>query len=64
MVYGLCTTQYFITYLCGRDLRILEAEQLNLRTDADVLVTRQIKIRRLAKTAIFALAAVFAVFRL
>ena len=45
-----------------RDLRILEAEQLNLRTDADVLVTRQIKIRRLAKTAIFALAAVFAVF--
>lgn len=37
-----------------RDLRILEAEQLNLRTDADVLVTRQIKIRRLAKTAIFA----------
>ena len=45
-----------------RDLRILEAEQLNLRTDADALVTRQIKIRRLAKTAIFALAAVFAVF--
>ena len=54
------TEDYYDTV--KRDLRILEAEQLNLRTDADVLVTRQIKIRRLAKTAIFALAAVFAVF--
>lgn len=45
-----------------QDLRILEAEKMNLRLESKMLVKRQLKIRTLAKTAFIALAIVFVIF--
>ena len=45
-----------------QDLRILEAEKMNLRLESKMLVKRQLKIRMLAKTAFIALVIVFFIF--
>lgn len=45
-----------------QDLRILEAEKMNLRLESRMLVKRQLKIRTLAKTAFIALVIVFVIF--
>ena len=45
-----------------QDLRILEAEKMNLRLESKMLVKRQLKIRMLAKTAFIALVIVFVIF--